>query len=256
LTESSARASVDRVGVLVHGSHVVAALQAPRARSHVDRALAAQSQHPAQVFHGHDAVVSALASGAPWIWLLDARAAPRPDALERLLECAAPAGERPASVLAGMVIDAAGAPVGRALPAGGGRSLADVVRLTGRGLLPIRHTTFANCLVARECLVREGLPDIVRFGPYADAEWSARALRRGVGYLVPASVVVLERGRAGRRAALGSIPALVRMTRTGTWTRGETLGAASAIAREAIDARREPGASSTPRSVTEWDVVR
>jgi hypothetical protein len=222
----------------------------------VAEGLAAQSHTPAQVFHGPDALVGALASRAPWIWLLAARAAPRPDALERLLECAAPAGERPASVLAGMVIDADGAPVGRELPAGGGSSLADVVRLTGRALLPIRHATFANCLVARECLVREGLPDIVRYGPYAGAEWSARALRGGVGYFVPASVVVLERGRAGRRAALGSIPALLRMTRTGTWTRGETLGAASAVARQAIDPGREPGASSAPRSAAEWDLVR
>jgi hypothetical protein len=209
------------------------------------------------VFHGKDALIAAFASRAPWIWLLGARAAPRPDALECLLECAAPAGERPASLLAGMVLDPDGAPVGRDLPAGGGRSLADVVRLTARSLLPIRHATFANCLVARECLEREGLPDVARYGPYAAAEWSARALRGGAGYFVPASVVVLERGPARPRApALRSIPALVRMTRTGTWTRGETLAAASALACDAIGGRRDPGAASPRRSAREWDLVR
>jgi len=223
-------------GTAVRGSDVVAAM--PFAAGSRDEVLA-QSQRPAEAFTGTDALARALASQAPWIWLLGDRVRPRPDALEQLLDQARPGDERPASLLAGMVLDAAGAAVAPALPAGGGRELADVVRLAGRSLLPIRHAPFANCLVARECFIGEGFPQRSRYGRYAPVEWTARVLRTRDGYFVPASVVVSD-GGTGRRDGLTSIPALARMARSGTWTRGETLAAARALAGQVIGGARAP----------------
>jgi hypothetical protein len=68
-----------------------------------------------------------------------------------------------------------------------------------------------------------GLPDERSFGPYALAEWSARALEGGVGWLLPDSVATLERPDAlpGRRA-LRALPAALRAARRARWTPGQT----------------------------------
>jgi len=232
--------------IAVKGSEIVAAVPVPS--SNPDEVLA-QSEPPAEAFHGADALAQALASRAPWIWLLGPRVRPRPDALERLVQCARPSGEPPASLLAGMVIDGAGGAVGPELPAGGGRELADVVRLAGRSLLPIRHSSFANCLVARQCFLDHGFPEFSRYGRYAPAEWSARVLRSGAGYFVPASIAVHE-GSASRQEALASIPALARMARTGVFTRGETLAAVRLLTGELIAGAGAPPAP--PQGATPW----
>lgn len=183
--------------------------------------LTRQTRPPDDAFTGRFALERALTSGADWIWLLARGANPRVDALERLLDARALPGETPASLLAGTVVDVTGGNLACQLPAGDARHT-DLVRLVGKRALPIRNTTFANCLAARDCFLHHGLPDELRYGSYAAVEWSARALREETGYFIPSSIVLLDMP-ASRRDAVRSIPALVRMLRTGAWTRSEAL---------------------------------
>ncbi len=175
---------------------------------------------PEAVFAGPRAFEQAIASASDWLWLLAPGARPQPDALGRLIDNTNPPGEAPAVLLAGMVRDSAGRAVSAELPAGDEGRLTDVVRLTGQRLLPIRNATFANCLVARDCFARYGLPDSFRFDRFAPIEWSARVLREEPGYFVASSVVVVSKAttRSGPPNA-----ALFRMLRTGAWNRGEAM---------------------------------
>ena len=183
--------------------------------------LALQTHAPGEIFTGREALGHAHASGARWIWLLADGGDPRPDALERLLLTHALGLQRPAAIVAGMLVTTTGGVEAEALPAWsiGCPDLADLV---SRGVLPIRHTTFAHCLVDSECFTRHGLPDIARFGPYAAVEWSARVLRDEAGYFDPSSVVVADRA-GGDQPGLQAVPALLRMLRSGAWSRRDRL---------------------------------
>ena len=192
--------------------------------------LAGQSHALDAVFNGHDALERALASGAGWIWLLADGAVACGDALERLLAACELAGEPPGSLLAGMVVGGSGRPLRSELPAGDGRCAEDLIRLAGKRALPIRYTTLANCVVARELFVQHGLPDVCRYGPYAAIEWSARVLRVERGYFIPASVVTLEAPSRVGGAPLVTVAALMRMLRSGIWTRGEAAANAASLA--------------------------
>jgi hypothetical protein len=176
---------------------------------------------PDELFFGCHGLERALTCDADWIWLLAGGGVPRADALERLLEATALDGESPAALLSGTVVDATGAAIECRLPAAD-QQHPHLIRLVGKHALPIRATTFANCLVAAACFARHGLPDEARFGPYAGIEWSARALRNDIGYFIPSSVVSLE-DLTSRRAALVALPALLRTFRSGALTRGDAL---------------------------------
>jgi hypothetical protein len=210
----------------------VAAVVGPTSGQTLDR----QSHRPTIALTGSGALQRALGSGADWVWFLSSGAQPAEDALERLLAAIEPAGARRASLLCGMVVDEHGRPRDRELAAGSqgeGRVLLELVR---QRLLPLRYATFAHCLVARDAFARHGLPDTRSFGPHAPIEWCARVLRHEAGYLVPASTVVL-RGTTeatDRRAALRAVGATLRMTRTGAWTRGESLQALATLAAAAF----------------------
>jgi hypothetical protein len=193
--------------------------------------VSGQTRRPELVFAGDDALERAIQSSADWIWLLARGADPRADALERLLALREPPDERPASLLAGMVRNASGITLASQLPAGDERH-PQLIRLAAKRMLPIRSAPFVNCLVARDCFVRHGLPDAQRYGPYADVEWSARVLRAHAGYFIPSSVVVLEQP-VRRRDQIRAIPALVRMLGTGALTRGESLALATSWMRRA-----------------------
>lgn len=183
--------------------------------------LKRQSHPPDAVLAGPDGLERALREGADWVWLLARGADPHPDALERLVSAHASAGDPPASLLAGRVVDPHGTTIASEVPAGDPRN-PQLVRLVGRRMLPIRHTTFANCLVARGCFTRHGVPDERRYGLYAAIEWSVRALRVETGYFIPSSVIRVD-PRPSRRDAFAGIPPLIRMLRSGAWTRGEAL---------------------------------
>lgn len=183
--------------------------------------LGRQTRAPEEILAGEGALQRACASDARWIWLLADGGDPRPDALERLLEARLPDGATLPAIVAGTVVAGYGGVDERQLP-GWSIGHPELIDLVGRGALPIRHATFANCLVASACFVRHGLPDERRFGPYAAIEWSARVLRDEPGCFVPASVVA-SAAALGRRDALRAVPALARMLRTGAWTRGDQL---------------------------------
>jgi GT2 family glycosyltransferase len=166
-------------------------------------------------------LAAAAASGADLLWVLQDGLTAAPDALERLV-AAAQEPDAPA-VLAGLVVDAAGAPVERLVPRGSDVDLDALVALAPRRRLAIRFARGGHVLVRREMVDAHGLPDERSFGPYALAEWSARALEGGVGWLLPDSVATLERPDAlpGRRA-LRALPAALRAARRARWTPGQT----------------------------------
>ncbi len=170
--------------------------------------------------------------GEPWLWLLAPGAHPRPDALELLKAAIEPTGGARAAVVAGVVVDPEGTAVAAELPAGDWRDDAAVIRLAGACVLPIRSAPFAHCLVDRTTFAEHGLPDERTYGPHAAREWSARVLREAPGYLAATSVAVLERPQPlpTTSQALRALAPTLRMTRTGAWTRGESLEALADLA--------------------------
>jgi hypothetical protein len=197
-------------------------------------ALAEQTRAPTHVFAGDDALARALDVEARWLWLLAAGGRPRADALERLLHASDDRASA-AALVSGAVLDAAGRPLEDELPAVRHGDVASVIALSERRLAPIRHATFANCLVERTAFARHGLPDARSFGRHAAVEWTARVLRDRPGRFCPASVVVVGVDRTGPGPPLAEIGATIRTLRSGAWTRGESvrelLQLASAIAR-------------------------
>lgn len=189
----------------------------------------------AGVVTGPGALTRAVATDAEWLWLLAAGARPAQDALARLLDAVAPAGEPPAALVAGMVLDEAGRPLEALLPAPDRSDPAAVLRLAALRLCPVRHAPFANALVRRDAFARLGLPDERTYGPYAPSQWTARLLRDEPGRLCPASVVTVDTDAQPR----ATLAATVRMARSGVWTRGEALGALGALSRPR--ARRAAG---------------
>ena len=187
--------------------------------------------HPvAAVYSGADALAAAFADGADWFWVLEGAAVPRPEALADLIAAIRPpGGEADAAVIAGLLVDAGGRPIDGQVPAGRERETEEVLRLARLRLLPIRRAGFGSTLVSGAALARHGLPS-ERYGAYAPLEWTARVLRESPGYLVPASLAVADPAPAPR-ADLDRLVAAARMTRTGTWTRGETARAFAALVR-------------------------
>lgn len=172
---------------------------------------------------------------ATWIWLIDASVRPRADALARLLEACDVdlLGRGLPTVLASMVCSPAGTPCDDALPRGSEHATPLVLAGVEHGLLPIRNTPFVSTLLHRSVVDRHGLPSMAAFGAYAPIEYTARALRTDVGYLVPASVVTAPEPAAQQWGFLPepSIAQTARMARTGVWTRGERVRAVAAHAR-------------------------
>jgi hypothetical protein len=182
------------------------------------------------------ALSRALDGGDGWVWLLAPGVLPRPGALERLTAAIEPPGGSRAVIVAGVVVDPAGALIAEALPAGDPRDDDAVIRLARARVLPIRSTPFAHCLVDRRSFAEHGLPDERAYGPQAAREWSARVLRQSPGYLAAASIAVLERPERAPTAlqALRALSPTLRMTRTGAWTRGESAEALADLARAAL----------------------
>lgn len=163
-------------------------------------------------------VAAAAAAGGAWLWVVEDGLEPAPDALERLL-AAAEEPDAPA-VLCGLVLDASGAPVERFVPRVGDTDLEALIALATRRRLAVRRVPGGSVLVRRAAVDAHGLPDERALGPYALAEWSARALGGDLGWLVPDSVASLRSPvpAAGVRA----LPYALRAARRARWTPGET----------------------------------
>jgi hypothetical protein len=202
--------------------------------------LARQRRPPEWVFAGPDALPQSIESGADWVWLLGRDLTPDPDALERLLHGASPIDHRDGAVVAGMVRDRAGRPVGDQLPAPRYDDDGAVMSLVQQGLLPMRHAPFASCLIRRSCLDHYGRPDFDGLGPYAVTAWTAKVLQREPGYFVPLSVVRRSgvQSPATRRDLLVRTRYAMRVTRAGALTRRESMRALSRLAAQMVDPSR------------------
>jgi hypothetical protein len=161
---------------------------------------------------------AAAAAGGAWLWIVEDGFEPATGALERLL-AAAEEPDAPA-VLCGLVVDASGAPVERFVPRVGDTDLEALVALAPRRRLPVRWVRGGSVLVRRAAVDAHGLPDERALGPYALAEWSARALGGQVGWLVPDSVAAV-RGPVAP-AGVRALPCALRAARRARWTPGET----------------------------------
>ncbi len=192
------------------------------------------------VFTGANAMAEAIAAEAEWIWLVDPAAAPEPGALDRLLEGAEPDQAPPAALVAGIVCSASGRPVKDQLPAPQYADGAAIVQLVAHHLLPIRHAQFGNSLIRRSCFDRYGLPDVGGLGPYAAVAWTAEVLRHEPGYFAPLSVVRRDRNAplGSDERVLASARQILRMTRSGAWTGGESLSAVAGLAARLADPLR------------------
>ncbi|HEX8075420.1 MAG TPA: hypothetical protein VF545_10615 [Thermoleophilaceae bacterium] len=157
----------------------------------MEGALAAQRRPPRTVVRDPGGLRAglerALDTGADWVWVLDGTAAPAPDSLAALLDALEDAAGLPAPVvLAGVVLDSNGrADRGRGVWFH--RDRADLALAAAeRRLLPVRATA-APALVARGAAESELPARRARLGPSGVFEWTARLLREGAGYLVPAA---------------------------------------------------------------------
>ena len=154
----------------------------------------------------------ARAASTPLVWLLEAGAEPQAGALEALLAHAeAPAASLPVSA------------AGRVDPMRLGR-VADadaeaVIAAAKARVVPLRHIPVTSLLVERKRVAELAPPDAARLGPHAGSEWSARLFATAPGCLVPASRV------HAARCGGGSLGEVIRMERTGVWSRGETVRA-------------------------------
>ena len=130
----------------------------------------------------------AHAEGFDWMWLMDDDTIPRSDALRALLAGAERAPTATPLLLASQVrwkderLHPMNAPVVRWRRR---RQLAEGVV---HRLLLLRYATFVSVAIHRSAISRFGLPLEHYFIWGDDVEFTARALRDGLGYLVPESI--------------------------------------------------------------------
>lgn len=199
-------------------------------------------EDPPQLLPGDgDGLESALRSHHEWIWVLDGASHPAADALSPLLAAARSVGDDShTTIIAGMVVDQAGAPIRALLAAGREHETALVVAMSEQRLLPIRQAGLANTLVHRDALLTHGLPLYERLGRHAAHEWTTRVLASTAGYLAPTSFATAMQYDASPRSE--ALIEDLRMWRTGTWNRGDTLKAATNAVRSL-----KPGNEVRPR---------
>lgn len=134
----------------------------------------------------------AFRRGYEWLWLMDDDTITEPATLSALLEPLDRLGGLPApDILASRVLWTDGRLHPKNYPAPRlEQSRHDVfVEAVGRGLLSIRLASFVSILVHRDAISRCGLPEARYFMWGDDGEYTARLLRAGTGYTVPASIV-------------------------------------------------------------------
>jgi len=138
-----------------------------------------------------------------WRWLLDGGVAPKPDALERLLEVAAGSGQLPApALLASKVVLPDGSLDPLSLPTAQVRDPDLAIAAFEHRVLSLRVARKGSLLVRRSDLeaVTSRWAHLDVFSD--DLEWSARLLGEHPGLLVPTSVAVRETGAGPPRRAL------------------------------------------------------
>jgi hypothetical protein len=132
-------------------------------------------------------VVRALGTDAEWLWVLDGTAAPRPGALDALLQGLTRVDGLPQpSLLTGVVVTPDGRVDPDRAPWYRRFQIEVALRSADAALVPLRGTP-GPVLVHRRAaaldLPRDGAP----VSPRAVLEWTTRVLRYRTGYLVPES---------------------------------------------------------------------
>lgn len=177
----------------------------------------------------HAGLRAAVQRGHTWSWLMDDDTLPEADALEALLAAAraasAIAGAAAPLVLASRVewTDGTLHPMNRPWPKpdGPASQAVDAARL---GLMPLRAASFVSVLIHRDAVLQHGLPHAEYFIYNDDLEYTARILRRGSGYWVPASLAIHATGipgmpmDAGRERFFFDVRNRVLMLRGGSWS--------------------------------------
>ena len=156
-------------------------------------------------------VDAARSTTAPLLWIVDSAAEPTDGALEALLA---------ADVLPAVSVPlgADGRPIEALIGRFADTDSEQVLGAVQKRQMPLRHTRVVSMLVERESVLALGPPDPVRFGDYAGSEWTARLFTRRPGMLVTASKV-----RVPATSPRAGLVRALRMARTGSWRRGETL---------------------------------
>ena len=161
-------------------------------------AIAGQARPPGSVLETsdlRDGVRRAAATGARWIWLLDAAVVPRRDALGELLRFEQdPRGLPAPLILASKVLDAAGALHEASLPQHEFRRREFALRACGQRVMALRAARTGSVLVRTDVIARFGLPRRGLSAGWSVFDWTARILRgpAEVGYLVPGSVAQID----------------------------------------------------------------
>ena len=138
----------------------------------------------------YEAIAAARGTDAVWFWLLDDDSVPRPTALAELLAAVERAdATAPPVLMCSRVEWHDGRPHVMNRPIvqrQGSVRLAGAVRSE---LLPVRAATWVSLMISRVAVERSGMPPRHFFYQADDIEYTARILRDGTGYYVPASVV-------------------------------------------------------------------
>lgn len=183
----------------------------------------------------------ALDSGCEWLWLQAPNAAPRPGALEEMLEAAGKAaGMPPPLLIASKVVAPDGSLERGSLP------VVEVFRADlalaalERRLLMVRAARPGSLLVRRRAFEGRPLP---RLGSGLDyLAWTADLLKDDLGLLAPTSVVRLPAGK-GARAELGR---RVKFVTGGSLEPRERPWFAFHLAEEALAIARRGGRAGRP----------
>jgi len=140
----------------------------------------------------HEGIRAGMETGGQWLWLMDDDTIPAPDALEQLLRPLGDLGDLPApSLLASKVVWTDGTLHPKNLPWArlDESSIETFVSAADRRLVALRVASWVSILVSRRAVEEHGLPLKHYFIWGEDGEWTARLLKHGAGYMVPASVV-------------------------------------------------------------------
>lgn len=140
----------------------------------------------------HEGIRAGMDMGGEWLWLMDDDTIPAPDALEQLWASLGRLDGLPApSLLASKVVWTDGTLHPKNLPWArlDEGSIETFVSAVDRRLLPLRVASWVSILVSRRAVEDHGLPLKHYFIWGEDGEWTARLLKHGTGYMVPASVV-------------------------------------------------------------------
>jgi len=137
----------------------------------------------------HEGIRKAMDGHCDWFWLMDDDTIATPTALEEALAPLASLNGLPApAVIASKVLWTTGELHPMNLPWPRWKPYDVALNAAERGLFPMRAASFVSVLVRRTAVAREGLPLKHYFIWGDDIEYTARLLRRDVGYLVPRSV--------------------------------------------------------------------